>query len=157
MLIVFYSRSGNTRQVADYIHETIGGDSVELQPVEPYPADYSAVTKQAKRELESGYKPALKTRIEDIGSYRVVFLGSPNWWGTIASPVRTFLSEYDMTGKIIAPFITHEGSGLGRSAADIASLCKNATVLESLAVRGCNAATAKHDVTQWLRRIGLSA
>lgn len=111
-LVVYYSRSGNTRAVAEAIHAAVGGDIVELQPVTPYPEAYRATTDQAKQELASGYKPPLKNRIGHIEAYDVVFVGSPNWWGTVAGPVRTFLSEYDLAGKRIAPFITHEGSAL---------------------------------------------
>lgn len=93
-LVVYYSRSGNTRAVAEAIHAAVGGDIVELQPVTPYPEAYRATTDQAKQELASGYKPPLKNRIEHIEAYDVVFVGSPNWWGTVAGPVRTFLSEY---------------------------------------------------------------
>lgn len=135
-LVVYYSRSGNTRAVAEAIHAAVGGDIVELQPVTPYPEAYRATTDQAKQELASGYKPPLKNRIGHIEAYDVVFVGSPNWWGTVAGPVRTFLSEYDLAGKRIAPFITHEGSALGRSVADIKTFCPKAVVLDGLAVRG---------------------
>lgn len=131
-LVVYYSRSGNTRAVAEAIHAAVGGDIVELQPVTPYPEAYRATTDQAKQELASGYKPPLKNRIEHIEAYDVVFVGSPNWWGTVAGPVRTFLSEYDLAGKRIAPFITHEGSALGRSVADIKAFCPKAVVLDGL-------------------------
>lgn len=156
VLIVYFSRSGNTREIANQIHGLVGGDVVELQTVTPYPDEYNAVTKQAKEELNSGFKPALKTKIENIASYGVVFVGSPNWWGTIASPVRSFLSGYDLSGKTIAPFITHEGSGLGRSGEDIAALCPNAKTLDGLAVRGKSAKTAQDDVAAWLRKLGLN-
>lgn len=134
-LVVYYSRSGNTRAVAEAIHAAVGGDIVELQSVTPYPEAYRATTDQAKQELASGYKPPLKNRIGHIEAYDVVFVGSPNWWGTVAGPVRTFLSEYDLAGKRIAPFITHEGSALGRSVADIKAFCPKAVVLDGLAVR----------------------
>jgi len=155
VLIVFYSRSGNTREIANMIHGLTGGDLVELQTVEPYPDEYSAVTKKAKEELLSGYKPALKTKIADIASYGTIFVGSPNWWNTFASPVRTFLAEYDLSGKAIAPFITHEGSGLGASVQDMAKLCPNAKVLDGLAVRGKSVKSAQGDVSQWLSKLGI--
>ena len=154
-LVVYYSRSGNTRAVAEAIHAAVGGDIVELQPVTPYPEAYRATTDQAKQELASGYKPPLKNRIEHIEAYDVVFVGSPNWWGTVAGPVRTFLSEYDLAGKRIAPFITHEGSALGRSVADIKAFCPKAVVLDGLAVRGSRAASAQGEVAAWLRKIGM--
>lgn len=154
-LVVYYSRSGNTRAIAEAIHATVGGDIVELQPVTPYPEAYRATTDQAKRELASGYKPPLKNKIEHIEAYDVVFVGSPNWWGTVAGPVRTFLSEYDLSGKRIAPFITHEGSALGRSVADIKIFCPKATVLDGLAVRGSRAASAQGEVSAWLKKLGM--
>jgi len=105
--VVYFSRSGNTREIANQIHERVGGDIFEIQPEEPYPSNYDAVVKQAKQELESGYKPKLKAKIENIESYDVIFVGSPIWWGTIPAPVVTFLSEYDLSGKTIVPFCTH--------------------------------------------------
>ena len=157
VLVVYYSRSGNTREVASQIHQALGGDITEIQTVNPYPSDYKETTTQAKQELESGYKPPITTKIADIASYDVVFVGSPNWWGTIATPVMTFLSEHDLSGKTIAPFITHEGSALGRSAADIGKLCPKATILEGLAVRGKSAKSSQEDVAAWLRKIGLKS
>jgi flavodoxin len=155
VLIIYYSRSGNTREIASQIHEMVGGDILELKTVEPYPDEYEAVVKQAKEERKSGFKPPLKTKVENIGSYDVVFVGSPSWWSTIAAPVKTFLSEYDLSGKTIAPFVTHGGSGLGRSVADIAALCPNSTVLDGLAVWGENAKNARNDVSAWLRGLGM--
>lgn len=154
-LVVYYSRSGNTRAVAEAIHAAVGGDIIELQPVTPYPEAYRATTDQAKRELASGYKPPLKNKIERLEAYDVVFVGSPNWWGTVAGPVRTFLSDYDLSGKRIAPFITHEGSALGRSVADIKAFCPQAAVLDGLAVRGGRAASAQGEVSAWLTKIGM--
>jgi flavodoxin len=155
VLIVYFSRSGNTREIANLIHKSIGGDIVEIQTVEPYPGNYDAVTKQAKQELESGYKPALKTKIENIQSYDVVFIGYPIWWGTIPRPVVTFLSEYDLAGKTIVPFATHEGSGLGQSVGDITKLCPQSTVKDGLAVRGGNVRNARNEVASWLGKIGM--
>lgn len=156
-LIVYYSRSGNTRAVAKQIHATIGGDLLEIQTVHPYPEEYRATTDQAKKELAEGYKPPLATKVPDMQKYALVFLGSPNWWGTIAPPVMTFLSEYDFSGKTIAPFITHGGGGAGRSTADIRKLCPKASVAEALAISGRSAASAQKDVAAWLAHLGLKA
>jgi Flavodoxins len=155
VLVVYYSRSGNTREIANQIHALAGGDIVELQTVNPYPAEYRATTEQAKQELQSGYKPPLKTKISNIASYDVVIVGSPCWWGTFASPVWTFLSGYNLVGKTIAPFMTHEGSGLGRSESDLAKLCPRSRRLEGLAIRGGSVKTAQKDVESWLKRIGM--
>jgi flavodoxin len=155
ILVAYFSHSGNTREIANQIHKKVGGDIFEVQAVKPYPNDYDAVVKQARQELESGYKPALKTKIENIKSYDLVFIGYPNWCSTVPAPVRTLLSESDLSGKTIVPFCTHEGSGLGQSAMDISKLCPNSTVLEGVAIRGGSAKTAQHEVSEWLRELGM--
>lgn len=155
VLTVFYSHSGNTRECANQIHSEVGGDIVEIIPAAPYPEDYETVVEQARQELKSGYTPVLRTRVENIESYDVIFIGSPNWWNTVAPPVMAFLGTYDLSGKAAVPFITHAGSGLGRSARDIASLCPRSTVLEGLAVRGDDVQSAQTRIAGWLRRLGM--
>ncbi len=143
VLIVYYSHSGNTRKVAREIHKVVGGDLVGIEPLEPYPNDYSTLVEQAKRELHSGFMPELDQGPVNVESYDTVFVGSPNWWHTIAPPVITFLSRADLSGKTIIPFITHGGGGSGRSVSDIANLCPHATVLEGLSVYGADARAAR--------------
>lgn len=152
VLVIYYSRSGNTREIANQIHEIVGGDIIEIQPVAPYPHDYNAVVEQANKELNSGYKPPLKTKVENIGVYDTIFLGSPNWWHTIAPPVQSFLSQSDLSGKTIAPFITHGGGGSGRSMADLANLCQDSTILDALVVWGGK--SEKKAITEWLSKLG---
>ena len=153
ILVAYFSHSGNTREIANQIHKIVGGDIFEIQSVKPYPHDYDAVVEQARQELDSGYKPALKTKIENIKPYDLVFIGYPVWWGTFPAPVKTFLSEYDFSGKTIAPFCTHEGSSLGRSAADISKLCPKSALLNGVAIRGSVVKTAQNKVSEWLREI----
>ncbi len=155
ILVAYFSRSGNTREIATQIHESVGGDIFEIVTVDPYASDYDAVVEQAKQELEKGYRPALKTKVKNIESYDVVFVGYPNWWGTIPMPVATFLSEYDFSGKTIVPFCTHEGSRLGQSVADITKLCPQSTILDGLAVRGRDVKNARNEVSGWLRELGM--
>jgi flavodoxin len=156
ILVAYFSHSGNTREIANQIHKSVGGDIFEIQAVEPYPHDYDAVVEQARKELDSGYKPALKTKMENIKSYDLVFIGYPVWWGTFPAPVKTFLSEYDFSGKTIAPFCTHEGSSLGRSAADISKLCPKSALLNGVAIRGSVVKTAQNKVAEWLREIKIT-
>jgi len=153
ILVAYFSYSGNTREIADQIHKRVGGDIFEIQSVKPYPDDYDAVVQQARQELKAGEKPALKTKVENIKPYDLVFIGYPNWCGTIPAPVMAFLSQYDFSGKTIAPFCTHEGSGLGRSAADISKLCPQSTLLEGIAIRGSDVKTAQNKVSDWLQKI----
>ena len=156
ILVAYFSHSGNTREIANQIHKSVGGDIFEIQSVKKYPDDYDAVVEQARQELDSGYKPALKTKIENIKSYDLVFIGYPVWWGTFPAPVKTFLSEYDFSGKTIAPFCTHEGSSLGRSATDISKLCPKSTLLNGAAIRGSVVKTAQSKVSEWLREIEIT-
>jgi len=156
ILVAYFSYSGNTREIANQIHKRVGGDIFEIQVVKLYPDDYDAVVKQARQELNSSHKPALKTKIENIKSYDLVFIGYPNWCSTVPAPVRVFLSEYDFYGKTIIPFCTHEGSGLGRSATDISKLCPKSTLLDGIAIRGREVKTAQNEVVEWLRKIKIT-
>lgn len=155
ILVVYFSHSGNTRVIAEYIKDATNGDIFEIKPVNDYPEDYQAVVNQAKKEINANYRPELKTKINNIGPYDVIFVGSPDWWATIAPPVATFLSQYNLSGKTVIPFMTHEGSGMGHSVSDIKKLCPASTVLEGLPVRGSNVRSAKNDVIKWLRQINM--
>jgi flavodoxin len=160
-LIVFFSRTGNTREVASQIHQRVGGDLFELRTAHSYPKEYRATTDQAKRELEARFRPQLVGDIKNIDAYDVVFLGYPNWWGTMPMALFSFIEKYKLAGKTLMPFCTHEGSRLGRSEADLKALCPNSTVLEGLALRGGNLAnvkaeSAQRDVAEWLQQMGMA-
>ena len=153
ILVVYFSHSGNTKVIANQIKDLTDGDIFEILPAKAYPSDYQACVDQAKKEINANYKPTLKTKLKNISSYDMIFVGSPCWWATMAPPVATFLSSYDFTGKTIVPFMTHEGSRMGRYASDIKKLCPKAKILEGLPVRGSNVKEAKGDVNKWLREI----
>ncbi len=152
-LIVYYSRSGNTRKIADLIQQEVGGTVHEIVPETPYPRSYDATVDQAKREIQAGYKPPLKSELDSVEAYDTVFVGSPNWWSTIAPPVATFLSAHDLSGKTIVPFCTHGGGGLGRIGQDIAKLCPRSTVLSCFGVYGSGGVDAQARVSAWLHDI----
>ncbi len=154
-LIIYYSWSGNTRSLAKTIKGLTGADIVEVIPQTPYPSEYNKTVSQAKKEVDSNYKPPIKTEIKNISEYGLIFVGSPNWWGTISSPIRSVLASHDFSGKRIAPFITHEGSRMGRAAEDIKKLCPKSGVLEGLAVRGTSAKNASADAEKWLKTLGI--
>ena len=155
ILVVYYSRSSNTKEMAQQIKEETGADIFEIVPEKPYPSDYNECVEQAKKEIESNYKPALKAKLDNLDSYDVIFVGSPNWWSTIAPPVASFLSSYDFSGKTIIPFITHEGSRMGRSVSDIKKLCPQATLLDGLPVRGSAVKKSNDEILKWLQEIGI--
>jgi len=156
ILIVYFSRSGNTRQIARLIQQEVGGTIHEIQPAVPYPSSYDAVVDQAGEEIQAGYKPKLQSKLDHIEAYDTVFVGSPNWWNTIAPPVATFLSEYDLSGKTIVPFCTHGGGGLGRISKDIAELCPQSTILSSFEIYGSRTGNAQAKVSAWLSKVGMT-
>lgn len=156
VLVAYFSHSGNTREVARQIGEATGGDLFEIVPATPYPAEYQAVVDQGKKEIAAGVRPALKNPVGDLSQYDVIFVGSPCWWATIAPPVATFLTSCDFAGKTVIPFMTHEGSGMGRSEADIRKLCPQSTVPDGLAVRGSAVRNSKEAVGKWVRSLGLA-
>lgn len=153
MLIVYYSWSGNTKAAAEQIQKMTGGDLFEITPVKAYPTNYKACVDQAKKEINEGFKPELATKIEDIKKYDVVFIGSPNWWSTIAPPVATFLTSYDLSGKTVIPFITHGGGGMARCEADIKKLCGKSNVLDGRAFSGSGIRNAKQEIEKWVTSI----
>jgi flavodoxin len=168
-LIAYFSRSGNnyvngsivdlpvgnTEVIAKTIQEMTGGELFHIEAVNAYPADYTETTDVAKEELRARARPKLTRKVETMTPYDTVFLGYPNWWGTMPMPVFTFLEEYNLSGKTIVPFCTHEGSGLGRSVSEIRKTCPQSTVLEGLAVRGGEVKNAQDEVSGWLRELGM--
>ena len=131
ILIVYYSRKGenywggsvknlskgNTEIVAEFIRDAVGGDLFEIDTVKPYSTDYTTCTQEAQAELRANARPELKEYLDDLDSYDTIFVGYPNWWGTMPMAMFTFLEHYDLTGKQIIPFCTNEGSGMGTAKA----------------------------------------
>lgn len=141
---------GNTERVAQMVRSFTGADIFHLRTKEVYPFDYQATVDIARREKAENARPALEKDI-DVTDYDVIFLGYPNWCGTMPMVLWTFLEKHDFSGKTIYPFCTHEGSGVGRSLQDIHALCPDAVLGTSLALLGTTVADAEDDVRRWLR------
>jgi flavodoxin len=144
-------KKGNTAVVADMISELTVANTFEIRSVKEYPFNYSACTTEAKDELRANLHPGLAEDI-DISSYDVIFLGYPNWWGTMPMPVWTFLEKHNFTGKTILPFCTHEGSGMGNSESDIRKLATGAEIKNGLAIHGSSASNAEDNVKNWIMK-----
>ena len=154
VLIVYFSHSGNTRELANQIHRNVGGDLFEIVTVQPYPREYKEVLAVAKRERDSQFRPKLSKRVKNLDDYDLVFLGYPNWYGTLPMALMSFLEENDLSGKAIAPFCTHGGGRWGESVETIKRLCPRSTLLEGLAVEGGLVKSSQGDVADWLRKLG---
>ena len=121
----------------------------KVEPEIPYAKDYDTCINEAK-ERQTSHNAPIKEDIPDISSYEVIYIGSPVYWGDMPEELVTALKDLDFTGKIIRPFVTHEGSGLANIPSQIKEVCKGAEVMNGLAIRGSAAGSSKNKVEEWL-------
>ena len=144
-LIIYFSRAdenysvgfinkGNTEVIAEYIRDLTGADMFKIEPAKPYAKDYDTCINEAK-ERQASHNASIKENIPDISSYEVIYIGSPVYWGDMPEELVTALKNVDFTGKVIRPFVTHEGSGLANIPSQIKEVCKGAEVMDGLAIR----------------------
>ena len=149
VLVVYFSHTGTTKGVSEYLHELVGGDLIEIEPVNPYPAGYSDALDPAKQEQRDNARPEIANAIEHFDSYEVIYLGYPIWWGTTPMIINTLLESYDFSGKTVVPYATSGGTGIGQSMNDIRSEIPDADVRDGLLVRN------NDDIIPWLQGLGL--
>ncbi|SFD12366.1 flavodoxin family protein [Spirosoma endophyticum] len=168
VLIVYLSRTNNTRIIAEIIHKQVGGTLVALELSTPYPENYQATVQQVVHENETGYLPPLKTKIDSIQRYDVVFVGFPTWGMKLPPPIKSFLHQYNLSGKTVIPFNTNAGYGIGSSFETIQELCTKSNVLEGfttkggverdgqyLVIQGTKAQEAETNIKKWLQKINV--
>jgi len=154
-----YIEKGNTAILAEVIAESTGGDLFTITTVTPYPDDYASMLRVAQEEIDTDARPELAFVVENMDDYDMIFIGYPIWHGRMPQAIYTFLESYDLTGKTVIPFNTHEGSGQSGTQRVIENALPGSTVLQGLAVQG---KTAQEDaertqtlVDQWLEGLGL--
>ena len=164
-LIAFYSRAGenyfggayrrisvgNTEQAARMLAAVTGADTLRIEQVQPYSEDYKACVAEAREDWQCGARPALVNLPESLDGYDEIYLGYPNYCGTMPMAVYTFLENYDFTGKTIHPFCTHEGSGLSRTVQDIQKAAPGAVVARGLAIHGSSVDSAQTALEKWIQ------
>ena len=168
VLIVYLSRTNNTKTITEIIHKNAGGTLVALELKKPYPENYRATVDQVVRENETGYLPPLKTKIDSIQNYDVVFIGFPTWGMKLPPPMKSFLKQYDLTGKTIVPFNTNDGYGIGSSFDTVKELCLKSKILDGFSIKGGKesdgearltkvekAKEAETEVKKWLEKLKL--
>lgn len=166
ILIVYLSRTNNTKAIANIIHEQVGGKLVALEPEKPYPENYNAIVQQVVKENESGYLPPLKTKIDSIDQYDVVFVGFPTWGMKLPPPMKSFLKQYDPGGKTVVPFNTNAGYGIGSTFETVKELCPKSKVLDGFTTKGGierdgvyfvmqgeREKQAREEIKEWLQKI----
>ena len=165
ILIVYYSRKGenywngsiknlkkgNTEIVAEFIQKTVGGDMFEVETVKAYADDYYKCIDEAQKELRENARPELKKTVA-VDEYDVIFVGYPNWWGTMPMAMFTLLEGCDLRGKKIVPFCTNEGSGMGSSERDLKRICIDAEIAKGLPIHGAEAAQSEKQVAEWAKK-----
>lgn len=168
ILIVYLTRTGNTEAIAKIIQQEIGGDLVSLELVNPYPKDYKAQVAAVVRDNENGFLPPLKTKIDSMENYDIVFVGFPTWDMKMPPPMKSFLTQYNLRCKIFIPFNTNAGYGVGSGFSTVKELSPGCKVLEGFSIKGGierdgvlfvmegdKEKQARSDVNEWLKKIGL--
>ena len=159
ILVAYFSWSGNTQQLANWVAEKSDGELFRIVPEEAYASDFDGCADRAQTELRNGTRPPLSSHIEEeiMAEYDVIFVGFPIWWYDLPMPVWTFLEEYDLSGKTIIPFFSHNGSSSGASSiSTIKRLCPDSTVVDDyLSVRGSSVSSAESQVTSWINDLGI--
>lgn len=149
VLVAYFSWGGNTRKIANQIHDAVGGDIFEIRTVKPYPNEYKPTTEVAKKELTDNARPAIQGKIDNMADYDVIFIGYPIWWHTAPMAVYTFMESYNLSGKTVIPFCTSGGSDLIESMPAIKQLAPNSKILDGITANDSN------DVLPWLKKIGM--
>ena len=144
-----YIEKGNTEVIAEYIRDIVGSDMFKVEPLKPYSANYMECIEEAKVRTKNHDAP-IKENVPDLSSYEVIYVGSPVYWGGMPEELFTALKGLDYTGKIIRPFVTHEGSGLSSIPNQLENICTGATVAGGLAISGSSVNSAKSKVENWI-------
>ncbi|TDQ08697.1 flavodoxin [Pedobacter metabolipauper] len=168
VLIVYLSRTKNTEAIARIIQKNVGGKLVKLELEIPYPENYQANVDQVAKENESGYLPPLKTKIDSMEKYDVVFIGFPTWGMQLPPPMKSFLKQYDFKGKTLIPFNTNAGYGIGSSFQTVKDLAPSSKILDGFSTQGGKERDgiffvmegekekqAQSEVGKWLQKIGM--
>lgn len=144
-----YIDKGNTEVIAEYIRDIVGADIFKVEPQVPYSADYMTCIEEARVRTRTHNAP-IKEKVPDISPYEVIYIGAPVYLGGMPEEMITALEGLDYTGKIIRPFVTHEGSGLSGIPMQLMKICKDATITTGIAIRGTTVNSAKEQVEIWI-------
>lgn len=154
-IIIYFSRSGNTENMAFMIHQETHADILEIEVKNPYPANYEKTVERANKERESEQFPMLSTSMPDFSQYHTIYIGYPIWAMTLANPMRSLLNEHgkEFSSKKIIAFSTNAGYGEGESVDKIAELIPNSRVESSLSIEDSEVMANKDTIVQWIKGI----
>lgn len=152
-LIIYFSHSNNTKQIAEWIQEKTDAEMLRIEPVTPYPSDYQETIAEMSRQNKGKILPPFKKTGINIWDYDTIFFGHPVWDMRLPPVVRTFLRDNDFSKKTIIPFNTHAGYGTGKSVNEIKEFAPRAAVLEPLSINGNSINTAKEQVGKFIQKV----
>ncbi len=155
-LVVFFSCTGTTETVAEYVSEISGADLYEIIPEDPYTeADLAYYTngRADQEQNDPNVRPAISGGVENMDEYDIIFIGYPIWHGQAPRIISTFLESYDFSGKTLIPFCTSHSSGIGSSASDLHVLCSESA--EWIDGKRFEAGVSKESIESWIREIGI--
>ena len=154
-----YIEKGNTAIMAALIAELTGGDLFEISTVTPYPEDYASMLRVAQEEIDTDARPELAAQVENMADYNVIFIGYPIWHAKMPQAIYSFIESYDLAGKTVIPFNTHEGSGQSGTQRVIENALPDCTVLQGVAIQGKtaqeNETHTRELLTDWLTGLSL--
>ena len=164
-LVAYYSRAGenyvsgqiktlkkgNTEVAAEILAKFLHADLFKIEQKIPYSEKYNECTDEALNDQKRNVRPELSAYPKSLEQYDTIYLGYPNYWGSVPMAVCTFLEKGNFVGKTVRPFCTHEGSGLGHSLSVIRSLCPDSEVTDGLAIHGSNPLAEKEKIEQWAK------
>lgn len=153
ILVAYFSWGGTTRRMAQQIAEQTGGTLFEIEPVVPYPAEYTPCTEVALEERDTDARPAIKNTVEDMESYDIVFIGCPVWWHTAPMIISTFTESYDLKGKIVVPFCTYASTYRDETLRKIVDLTPESTHLAGLGLT--SGSVNSSNIATWLKNINV--
>ncbi len=150
-LVAYFSASGVTAKLAKTLSNVVGADLFEIKPEQPYTeADLNWNNPKSRSSIEmkekKDFRPAVANKIENIEQYDVIYVGFPIWWYVAPTIINTFLEQYDLTGKIVIPFATSGGSGMGNTNKELKPSCKGAVLKEG---KRFNADTRGNSLKEW--------
>ena len=160
VIIISFSKSGNTQIISDYINKSTKIRLYNIKPKNSYPSSYDETLKIAENEQNTNARPEIDNPLKDISNYDIILLGYPLWYGHLPNIVVTQLELLDLENKEIYPFNTHGSSGISNSVNDIKKYASNANVHDGFPIKGSDAksgeSSVKDKVDEWIDNIGIS-
>lgn len=153
ILVAYFSWGGTTQRMAQEIANQTGADLFRIEPVVPYPTEYTPCTEVAREELDNNARPAIAGTVDDWAEYETIFIGCPVWWHTAPMIINTFSESYDFVGKTVIPFCTYASTYQDETLARIVELTPDASHLDGEGLT--SGRITAQNISSWLHRIGI--